>query len=426
MKSKYYPHINETLYCEEYDNSLKAFVLEKKGFTKTFGIFATNFGSCHNHFIINGKDIKVVDGAAHFLEHKMFEKEGYDIMDVFAKQNASCNAFTSFNKTAYLFSCTAKVKQNIETLLDFVQDIAISAASVEKEKPIIAAEINMYQDNVDWQNMFLALNSLYHNHPIKLDIAGSVESIQQINRELLYQYYQAFYHPSNMILFICGNVKHEEVFSLIKANQARKQFPKVDCKLVKCEEPPTIVSKILTKEMSINNHHFAYNFKVNEFILEPFKQDICVDILMNMLFSEKSDFYLELLNAKIITNEYYYSYSQDSILEYAFITFDFVSLNDEKLSSYLDDFFAKDLTLLVDETEFIIAKNKYIGDFIKLFNDPERIANSFIAYYYLNYDLFACLDLINEISFTDIKAVTTLFNKKYQTITKIIPKQKQP
>ncbi|MDR1782163.1 MAG: insulinase family protein [Bacilli bacterium] len=423
MSSKYYSHIDETLYSHQCNNGLKVFVIEKKEFTKTYGIFATNFGSCHNHFKINNKEIKVIDGSAHFLEHKMFEKEEYDVMDLFSKQSASCNAFTSFNKTAYLFSCTAYVNKNIETLLDFVQDIDISEDSVEKEKPIIASEINMYKDNVDWQTMYLSLASLYHNNPIKLDIAGSVESIYQINRDLLYKYYQAFYHPSNMILFICGNVNHQDVFNLVDTNQANKKFDDIKIELIRSNEPTSIVEDNIVKEMSINNQRLSYNFKINDFVLEPFKQDICMDILMNILFSEKSDFYLDLFNNKIITSDYYYSYSQDYILSYAFVSFDFISLDNDKLIRYLDNYFTKDLTKLISIEDFNIAKNKYIGDFIKLFNDPARIANTFISYYYLDYDLFKSIDLINEITFEDLNKVSSLFNSKYHTITNIVPKK---
>ncbi|MDR3215779.1 MAG: insulinase family protein, partial [Bacilli bacterium] len=311
--------------------------------------------------------------------------------------------------------------ENIETLLDFVQDIDISEQSVEKEKPIIASEIKMYQDNADWQALYLTLNSLYHHHPIKLDIAGSIKSIYEINRDNLYQYYQTFYHPSNMILFICGNVKVEEVSELIINNQNKKTFSDITKKLVKVNEPTSIVSSELIKKMSINNNKISLNFKVNEFIMDAFKQDICMDLLMNMLFSEKNDFYLDLLNNEKITAEYYYSYQQDQVLNYAFISFEFVSDDIDYLKHYLINFFKQDIATLINKKQFEIAKAKYIGRFIKLFNNPEAIANTFISYYFLDYDLFNSLELIKTISFNDIKQVSSLFNLDNHSFTIIKP-----
>src|SRR5690554_483381 len=205
MQVKSYPHLNETLYIDELPNGLKVYVLPKKGFQKTYATFSTRYGSIDNHFKVGDQEeVKVPDGIAHFLEHKMFEEPTGDIFAQFASQGASANAFTSFDRTAYLFSATEQIHSNIETLLNFVQNPYFTDESVEKEKGIINQEIDMYKDNPDWRCYFGLIESMYQAHPVHIDIAGTNESIMHITKELLYDCYHTFYHPSNMSLFVVG------------------------------------------------------------------------------------------------------------------------------------------------------------------------------------------------------------------------------
>ncbi len=225
MNKKVYSTLNEKLYTEVLDNGLTVFILPKREFHKTYGLFSTNYGSIDNEFAYQGeKRKKVPDGIAHFLEHKMFEKKEGDIFQEFGRLGASANAFTSFTKTSYLFSATDHIKDNLLTLLDFVQAPYFTPETVEKEKGIIAQEIQMYQDNPDWQLFFGLLQNLYPKHPLHIDIAGTVNSIDKITADDLYECYQTFYHPSNMILFVVGNIDPQETMSWVKNNQAEKNF----------------------------------------------------------------------------------------------------------------------------------------------------------------------------------------------------------
>lgn len=164
------------------------------------------------------------DGIAHFLEHKMFEEEDGDIFLRFSSLGASANAYTTFERTTYLFSCTENVEENLTTLLDFVQRPYFTDQNVEKEKGIIAQEIRMYDDDPEWRAYFGLLQGLYHRHPVRTEIAGTVESIQTITKELLYTCYETFYHPSNMALFVVGPVDPGRILSLVAENQAKKTF----------------------------------------------------------------------------------------------------------------------------------------------------------------------------------------------------------
>lgn len=223
MEQIHYDRLQETIYHEVMDNGLQVYVLPKPTFKKTYATFATKYGSVDNHFhVAGGEETTVPDGIAHFLEHKMFEEPEGDIFATFASNGASANAFTSFDQTVYLFSATENIETNLSTLVDFVQRPYFTDENVEKEKGIIGQEINMYADNPDWRVYFGLIEAMYSKHPVRIDIAGTVESISTITKETLYTCYNAFYHPSNMLLFVVGGVDPEKVFSLIRANQKVK------------------------------------------------------------------------------------------------------------------------------------------------------------------------------------------------------------
>src|SRR5690625_5161075 len=222
-----YEGINEIVYSQKLENGLSVFLIPKQEMSKTFGLFSTNYGSMDRTFVPIGeeKEITVPDGIAHFLEHKLFEKEDRDVFADFGKQGASPNAYTSFTKTAYLFSATTNIDKNVETLLDFVQDPYFSEQSVEKEKGIIAQEIKMYDDQPDWQSFMGTVKAMFKHHPVKNDIAGTVDSIMPITKEDLYTCYNTFYHPENMTLCVIGAFDVEEMMEMIEENQRAKSFP---------------------------------------------------------------------------------------------------------------------------------------------------------------------------------------------------------
>ena len=195
MQSTYYDQIDETVYETELNNGLKLFVIPKTGFQKTFVTYTTQFGSLDRKFKPHGSEgyVTVPDGVAHFLEHKLFENEEEDLFTAFAEDNAQVNAFTSFDRTSYLFSATDNVENNIKRLLTMVETPYFTEASVNKEKGIIAEEIKMYQEQPGYKLMFNTLRAMYESHPIRVDIAGSVESIYDITKEDLYLCYETFY-----------------------------------------------------------------------------------------------------------------------------------------------------------------------------------------------------------------------------------------
>ena len=219
------PRTGDSIFVEDHASGLKIMVYPKPGYRSAYAVFGTRYGSVNTRFKADGELVSVPDGIAHFLEHKMFESEEGDAFAKYAKTGASANAFTSFDQTCYLFSCTENFEKSFEILLDLVQSPYFTEQTVQKEQGIIGQEIRMYDDSPDWRVMVNLLNALYHNHPVKIDIAGTVESIAEITAEKLYQCYRAYYNLHNMVLCVAGNVDPGEVVKI--ADRKLKPVEKV-------------------------------------------------------------------------------------------------------------------------------------------------------------------------------------------------------
>ena len=225
--------LNQKVIFEHLENGLDVIIVPKKGATNYYVTYATHFGSLNYKFKAPGKDeiTTVPDGVAHFLEHKMFEEEdGINALDKLSKIGANANAYTTFNHTAYLFSCNSRFYEAFDILLSFVQSPYYTDENVEKEKGIIAQEIKMYDDDPDWQVFFRLLTALYGDkHAVSKDIAGTVESISHITPEILYDCYNTFYDPSNMVIAVSGDVDPEKILEKIKASvKSEKEKPEIE------------------------------------------------------------------------------------------------------------------------------------------------------------------------------------------------------
>jgi len=423
-----FDQLGEELYYEKMTNGLDVYILPKKGFNKTFATFTTKYGSIDNYFVPLGqKDFKhVPDGIAHFLEHKMFEKEDGDVFGQFSKQGASANAFTSFTRTAYLFSSTTNVKENLETLINFVQEPYFTEKTVEKEKGIIGQEIQMYNDNPDWRLYFGAIENMYHNHPVKIDIAGTIDSIAKITKDLLYECYHTFYHPSNMLLFVVGPVNPQEMMNFIKDNQAKKPFtdqPEIERKFA--EEPTTVAKKEQVLHMNVQTPKIMVGIKgiyTNQKGDSMLKNELSIQLLMDLLFNQSSENYRAMYDAGLIDDSFSYDYTQEESFGFALVggdTREPEQLQD-KLTSILKQ--AKSGENLSEEALERVKKNR-IGSFLRSLNSPEYIANQFIRYAFNEMDLFKVVPMIEEITFSDVKKVAKdLIADERLTVCKVLPK----
>ncbi|WP_428908603.1 EF-P 5-aminopentanol modification-associated protein YfmH [Niallia sp. Krafla_26] len=429
MEKIQFQQLQEELYHEKLDNGLEVYILPKQGFNKTYATFTTKYGSIDNHFMPLGKNnyIKVPDGIAHFLEHKLFEKEDGDVFQQFSKQGASANAFTSFTRTAYLFSSTSNVELNLETLMDFVQEPYFSEKTVEKEKGIIGQEIMMYDDNPDWRLYFGVIENMYHHHPVRIDIAGTVESISDITKDLLYECYGTFYHPSNMLLFVVGPVHVDKIMEQIKTNQSKKQYDQVPDIRRKFESEPVEVAK--TKqvlEMNVQTSKCLVGIKANKVEQsgsEMLKNELSLNIILDVLFGKSSENYHQLYSQGLIDDTFSFDYSQEQGFGFAIIGGD--TKDPDKLADTL-----KNMLLTAKNGDLFTAeglertKKKKIGHFLRAINSPEYIANQFTRYAFNKMNLFDIVPTLESITLEDIKSCAADFISDDRfTVCHVVPKK---
>ena len=305
--------IEEYIYYEKLDNGLEVYLYTKDNVHNNYVTFTTKYGSVYNEFVpINDdKMISFPKGIAHFLEHKVFvQKEDPQPMEFFAKSGSICNAYTTFRNTSYLFYATKSLKENINYLLDYVQNIYLTEESVENEKGIITEEIHMYEDRPsDVLSEKIRLNTL-SNNPYRDSIIGTVKDIESITKEDLEICYHTFYNPSNMFMVVTGNFDPEEIISTIRDNQNKKEFDKLDeIKIKEFKEDNKVVKEKEVLNVPTNVPKVAYTLKIplKDIKLSRRKLHLYSYILFTTLFDETSSFDEETKKEGIINNTTYVS-----------------------------------------------------------------------------------------------------------------------
>ena len=414
MNKTEYEQINETLYHEVLPNGLTVYLLPKNDYHKTYGLFSTNYGSIDNEFIPYGEKekVKVPDGIAHFLEHKLFEKEDGDVFQLFGKQGASANAFTSFTKTSYLFSTTDQVEKNLTTLIDFVQAPYFTEETVNKEKGIIGQEIQMYEDDPNWRMFFGILNNLYPTHPLHIDIAGTVESIDKITAQDLYTCYRTVYQPSNMVLFVVGKMEPEKLMKLIRENQEAKNFPPKQEIVRYFPENTKEIIKQSALEAAITRDKFVLGIKGLDTLpqegTELLRYKTAINLLFQMILGNTSRNYLAMYNQGIIDDSFGFEFSLDR--EFHFADFSGDTDEPEKAAEKVKEIilgFADDPE--VSETNLDLLKKKMLGQYFQSLNSIEYIANQFTQSLFGDRTLFDLPEIIDSIQMKDVLAAGEAF-----------------
>lgn len=427
METIEFQQLDETLYYKQLNNGLDVYILPKKGFSKTFVTFTTKYGSIDRTFVPIGETepITVPDGIAHFLEHKMFEKEDGDVFQKFSEVGAQANAFTSFTRTAYLFSATDHIYKSTETLLNFVQEPYFTEETVNKEKGIIGQEITMYDDQPDWRLYFGAIENMYHNHPVKIDIAGTIDSIDGITAEHLYTCYNTFYHPSNMLLFVIGAVDPVEMMAFIEDNQNKKTFQEpTDLKRLFDEEPTNVAEKERVLHMDVQKPKVYVGLKAKQVGLsgeEMLKHELAVQIGVECLFGRASSFYTDVYENGLIDESYGYDFSLENGYGFALIGSD--SEQPEQLAKLIKEKLAEtEQGNLFTSEDVERIKRKKIGFFLRALNSIEFIANQFTRYKFNDMNLFDVVPVLETITVEDIeKAFKTIQGEEQQTVFTIMP-----
>ena len=301
-----YKELDEVLYSEKLENGLTVLVLPRKGFTKKLAYFMTDYGSVHTHFSLDGVEYTAPAGVAHYLEHKLFDMPGgRDVSAEFAQKGAMTNAFTSYDMTAYYFSCTDNFEDCLKLLLEFVSTPYFTEESVIKEQGIIDQEIGMNADAPDsvvFENM---VKELYHVHPVRVPILGTSETIREITPEVLHLCHRAFYTPGNMLLCVVGDVDPEAV-----AETARQVLgtaeQSVGIKLPFGEEPQTCAGETVSCAMEVAMPMFSLAFKCEPLGKgdEAIRREMVADLAAEVLFGESSPLYLKLYEEGIIDSSF--------------------------------------------------------------------------------------------------------------------------
>ena len=394
--------LGDSYFEVRHPSGLTVLVYPKPGYSTSYAVIGTNYGSIDD--VLNIKDGETTElpwGTAHFLEHKLFESEELDAFERFAETGASANAYTSFDRTCYLFSCSSRFSENLAILLDFVRHPYFTQATVEKEQGIIGQEIRMYQDEPGWQVFFNLLRSLYVKHPVKVDIAGTEESIAEITADLLYRCYDSFYDLHNMVLAAAGNVTVEEVLAVCDAVLEAQDAVPVE--RPDKGEPRDIVQPYIDVTFPVTIPSFALGFKeTHETPIRTMKERILTDILMDCVAGETTDLYERLLREGLIDNGFGYEYFAGP--GYATVIFEGRSRDPEKVAEAIKEQIRKLRETGVDPDEFDRLRKMNYGKAVMSYNDIDGLANGLVGAYMNGAGLFEELDLYRTITVEDANA----------------------
>ncbi|MBR5495997.1 MAG: insulinase family protein [Oscillospiraceae bacterium] len=394
-------NIDEKYYSFTHKSGLKVLLYPMPKSSTTYALFGTNYGSVDVCFKTDDMDdfVTVPDGIAHFLEHKLFESEQGDAFTLFAQTGANANAFTSFDKTCYLFSCADNFNQSLEILLSFVTDPYFTKETVQKEQGIIGQEIRMYEDDPNWRVFFNTLEALYVNNPVRRDIAGTVESISQIDDKLLYSCYNTFYNLNNMVLSIAGKFEVDDVINIM--DKTLKPSKPIGITTKVPDEPEHVCKANVTQNLEVATPLFSIGFKEQTpDSSELVKASVETDILLELIAGKTSPLNRRLYDEGIINQ----SFGSEIVAGRGFFCtmFDGESRNPHKVQQKI----LKEIENLkangINEADFSRVKKAHYGQEIRDFTNPSKIANSLINSYFSGCDIYDFIDATSKVTLQDV------------------------
>ena len=419
--------VKEKLYIEKLENGLTVMIMPKKNIQKKYMIWATNFGSIDNKFIApnDKEETNIPDGVAHFLEHKMFEQQnGTNSLDTLTALGVNANAYTTTDHTCYLFECTDNFYPAMDELMDYVQNPYFTDQNVEKEKGIIGQEIQMYDDYPSWAVYMNAMKCMYKNNPIIIDIAGSIESISKIDKEVLYKCYNTFYHPSNMVMCFAGEFEPEALIEEVK-KRLKPTEKHGEIKRIYPEEPEQIVKKENTQNMEVSMPIFVIGIKdvidnKNCTSSSIVKKHIAIEILLNMLIGKSSKLYKELYEAELITGEPYLDYEFSK--QYAHVSITGQSNDPKKVLEKFEAEIKQMKENDIDLAHFQRVKNMIYGNYVKEYDDVAEICRMFVGDYMKGINSFEYIEEYEQVTPEYTKQVLEEVFKEEKTVLSIVEK----
>ena len=402
MKQYFYPALDETLYRDTLPNGLQLAVVPRKGFAKKIAYFVTGFGSIHTSFTLDGEVYTVPGGVAHYLEHKMFDLPGgRDVAGEFAALGASVNAFTSYDMTAYYFACTQNFDACLRLLLEFVSTPYFTQESVERERGIIQQEIDMNLDSPDSVIFDRLMEITYANHPVRVPILGTGESIREITPEILNTCHRAFYHPGNMLLCVIGDVDPEAVTAA--AREVLPDTPRPEAKACShWPEEPVPVAHKTECAMEVAMPTFSLAFKC-----EPappgdaaIRQEMIADLAAEALFGESSALYLRLYEEGLIDSSF--GGGVETLEDCAMLC----ASGDSEAPEQVRDAIIREAARLTEagigEADFLRMKRSALGRRIRALDSLDGTAFRVCAYHFSGFDYFRFPEIYRGITAADI------------------------
>ena len=404
----------------DHPSGLRIFLYPKESGSTTYAIFGTRYGSIDNCFKRSDESESetVPEGIAHYLEHKLFESEEGDAFDRYAQTGASANAYTSFESTCYLFSCTDNLYDSLEILLDFVQSPYFTEETVKKEQGIIGQEIKMYDDDPQWRVMTNYLRAMYRSHPIREDIAGTVESIAKITPEYLYRCYRTFYNLNNMALVLSGKFDADKVLEL--CDKMLKPCDPVSVERVFPEEPENICESKVEERLSVGMPLFQFGFKENGADLRTEKDLAAMEVLLNVLASDSSPLFRHLLDQGLI-NESSFSYEYFEGEGYATVMFGGESKDPETVAQAIKEGINSLKTNGISPAAFERAKRGIYGENVAALNSTANISNAIIGLSLKNREFFTYIDALAELTIEEVTQKLNIFDENKSVLSVIRP-----
>ena len=416
------PGLDETVYRYRSDCGLQIHIMEKKGFSKKYAFFGTRYGSIDNRFVADGRLHAMPAGIAHFLEHKLFEEENGDVFEVFSEAGARANAFTSHESTNFLFTCTERFYENLETLMGFVQTLHIDSKSVEKERGIIEQEIMMYEDNPEWQAYLQVLALLYENHPVRIDIAGTCGSIRDITVETLDLCYRTFYSPENMIVFILGDVDRHKAVETVEASLTtdfKSRRPLIERKVE--ADPGLPKTEIHRTAHAVARPLFYMGIKCDAEEtgeVETIRREIFIDLLLEFMLGKGSDLYRSLYVQGLISKNFGYDYNHGPA--YGHIIIGGESKAPEKTYETLKKAFSSEGMPHASQSDFNRIKRKLTGESLVYMNSLDYIANAYVSAHHKGIGFFKYFSELSSFDYDMYREWEKRFETEGRTVLSVV------
>lgn len=417
--------LGEKYFEIDHKSGLKIFVMPKENYSSSYAVFGTKYGSIDTKFKRSDSDewITVPEGIAHFLEHKLFESEDLDAFARYAKTGASANAYTSFDKTCYLFQCSGNFEASLEILLDFVTHPYFTKETVEKEQGIIGQEITMYYDVAGWMSTFNLLRCLYKNHPVRIDIAGTVESIAQITDKLLYDCYHTFYNLNNMCLAVVGDVTPEQVLGVCDKMLEKAEPLSIERSFE--DEPREIACSYAEYNLAMSMPVFSFGYKEEcKELTQDLRKMIEVNILLEILAGDTSELYNKMFDNGLIntsfSKEYFTGFGYEAIM------FDGESVNPQAVADEIKKAVASLKANGIDDEQFENARRSLYGREIMEYNDIDAIANAVISAHFNGYSVFDAMEIHKSVTKEDIeKRLENMMMEEYSALSVVKNKENE-